>query len=200
MKFEIFEVLFCLERWGSENKHLYTLWKESTIKNHAVLPRCLGWSAGFPVFTKVWLCWSFNGVIVPWDPRILESCLANRFPTASLCEVLKRDIYLRNRNMFHAITLFTGAWLLSSGKDLTSKWGPLVPFSFTDLDLSVHHCSTGREGEEWEAMGGWRISLAQYVAHQLPAWRGWEGRREAWQVSIRPVRDSPWQQIPPHLM
>ena len=117
--------------------------KESTIKNPAVLPRCLGRSAGFPVFTKVWLCWSFNGAVVPWDPRILESCLANRFPTASLCEVLKRDIYLRNRNMLHAITLFTDAWLLSSGKDLTSKWGPLVPFSFTDLGLSVYHCSTG---------------------------------------------------------
>lgn len=107
-------------------------------------PEC--WSSSVH---KLWLCWSFNGVIVPGDPGMLESCLANHFPTALPCEVLKSVIYLRNKNMLEAITLFTATWLLALVK--TSKWGPLVLFFFTDLNFSIYHCPATRRS--WGGRG-----------------------------------------------
>lgn len=118
----------------------FILW-ESTINNHAVFPKCLlSQRAWVVVFTNFDSAGFLMGWYPPWDPEMLESRLANHFPTALPYEVLENITYPRNKNMLKAITLSIAVWLLSSGKDVRSKWDLLVPFSFTALNPTIYHC------------------------------------------------------------
>lgn len=178
----------------------FILWKESTVNNHAVFPKCLSQRARVVVFTN----FDSAGFLMGWlphppphpsDPGMLESRLANHFPPALSCEFLESITYPRNKNMLKATTLSIAVWLLSSGKDLRSKWDLLVPFSFTALNPSIYH-GPATSNRSWGGgrVARWLENKPESVYPPAAAWRREKSKRESWQVRIKPLRNRPWQQ------